>query len=58
MTTHRTRPAHPGTFNTIGNLGATLLQAGDRTAALALREGAVASALRELGPLRTHAHTI
>eukprot|EP01046_Picozoa_sp_COSAG06_P002535 COSAG06_NODE_90_length_24779_cov_33.515843_23_plen_438_part_00 len=43
-------PAEPNTFATIGNLGATLLNVGDSTAALALREEAAASALRELGP--------
>jgi hypothetical protein len=46
----RTRPAHPNTFVAIGNLGETILNAGDSTAALALGEEAAASALRELGP--------
>jgi hypothetical protein len=40
----------PNTFTTISNLSQVLLQAGDHTAALALREEAAASALRELGP--------
>jgi tetratricopeptide (TPR) repeat protein len=46
----RTAPVAPRTFTTIGNLGNALMQAGDITAALALREEAAASALRELGP--------
>jgi hypothetical protein len=50
VTLRQTQPAEPSTFTTIGNLGAALLQAGDSTAALALREEAAASALRELGP--------
>ena len=46
----RTRPAEPNTFVAIANLGVTLIEAGDFTAALALREQAAASATQELGP--------
>jgi hypothetical protein len=46
----RARPTHPSTFTTISRLGAAISNAGDPTAGLALREEAVASALRELGP--------
>jgi tetratricopeptide (TPR) repeat protein len=45
----RTRPAAPNTFTTISNLGTTVYNSGDITAALALREEGAASALRELG---------
>jgi hypothetical protein len=46
----RTQPAEPHTFVAINNLSGALMQAGDSTAALALREEAAASALRVLGP--------
>jgi hypothetical protein len=46
----RTFPAGRNTFSAIGNLGTTIVQIGDSTAALALLEEAVASGLRELGP--------
>jgi hypothetical protein len=46
----RTEPAAPDAFQTIGDLGEVLFRAGDNTAALALREEAASSALRELGP--------
>ena len=50
MTLRQTQPANPNTFAAIGNLGVALLQAGDITAGLALKEDAAASVLRELGP--------
>jgi hypothetical protein len=46
----RTQPSALNTFVAIGNLGAAIYTAGDSTAALALREEAASSALRELGP--------
>jgi hypothetical protein len=46
----RTRPAHPNTFVAINNLGTSALTSRDCMVALALREEAAASALRELGP--------
>jgi hypothetical protein len=46
----RIEPAHPNTFAAICNLGAALLNSGDITAGLALRNEAAASALQQLGP--------
>ena len=50
VTLRRTRPTAPNTFTTIGNLGTAIRNAGDLTAALALREEAATSAIKELGP--------
>ena len=46
----RIEPADPNTFVAICNLGTAIYNAGDITMALALREEAASSALRELGP--------